>query len=81
MSVIRGRCSLSKTVSGAYDKVEEDGSINDDYRIDYLRAQIQEMKSGDLRWAWIRLGYTPWGCIDCVSFTTGQYSKRYGFIM
>ncbi|MDU3899288.1 MAG: family 1 glycosylhydrolase, partial [Enterobacter sp.] len=22
----------------------------------------------------------PWGCIDCVSFTTGQYSKRYGFI-
>ena len=25
-------------------------------------------------------GYTPWGCIDCVSFTTGQYSKRYGFI-
>ncbi|MGE6459862.1 family 1 glycosylhydrolase, partial [Klebsiella quasipneumoniae] len=21
-----------------------------------------------------------WGCIDCVSFTTGQYSKRYGFI-
>jgi 6-phospho-beta-glucosidase len=26
------------------------------------------------------MGYTPWGCIDCVSFTTGQYSKRYGFI-
>lgn len=35
---------------GAYDKVEEDGSINDDYRIDYLRAHIEEMKSGDLRW-------------------------------
>lgn len=29
---------------GAYDKVEEDGSINDDYRIDYLRAHIEEMK-------------------------------------
>ncbi|XNM57394.1 family 1 glycosylhydrolase [Escherichia coli] len=29
---------------GAYDKVEEDGSINDDYRIDYLRAHIAEMK-------------------------------------
>ncbi len=26
------------------------------------------------------LGYYPMGCIDCVSFTTGQYSKRYGFI-
>ncbi|STJ78905.1 6-phospho-beta-glucosidase [Escherichia coli] len=36
---------------GAYDKVEEDGSINDDYRIDYLRAHIEEMKkAGDLRW-------------------------------
>lgn len=28
---------------GAYDKVEEDGSINDDYRIDYLRAHVEEM--------------------------------------
>ncbi|MBN0683106.1 family 1 glycosylhydrolase, partial [Pseudomonas aeruginosa] len=28
---------------GAYDKVEADGSINDDYRIDYLRAHIEEM--------------------------------------
>ena len=26
------------------------------------------------------MGYTPWGCIDCVSFTTGEYKKRYGFI-
>ena len=29
---------------GAFDKVEEDGSINDDYRIDYLRTHINEMK-------------------------------------
>ena len=26
------------------------------------------------------LGYTPWGCIDVVSFTTGELRKRYGFI-
>ena len=26
------------------------------------------------------IGYTPWGCIDVVSFTTGEYRKRYGFI-
>jgi len=26
------------------------------------------------------MGYTPWGCIDCVSFTTGEMKKRYGFI-
>ncbi len=64
---------------GAYDKVEEDGSINDDYRIDYLREHIREMgeavKDGvDL------IGYTSWGCIDLVSASTGEYSKRYGFI-
>ncbi len=65
---------------GAYDKVEEDGSINDDYRIDYLRAHVEEMMKA-VTWDGVDLmGYTPWGCIDCVSFTTGQYSKRYGFI-
>ena len=26
------------------------------------------------------LGYTPWGCIDLVSASTGEMAKRYGFI-
>ena len=26
------------------------------------------------------MGYTPWGCIDLVSASTGEYAKRYGFI-
>lgn len=65
---------------GAYDKVEEDGSINDDYRIDYLRAHVEEMMKAVTYDGVDLMGYTPWGCIDCVSFTTGQYSKRYGFI-
>ncbi len=65
---------------GAYDKVEEDGSINDDYRIDYLRAHVEEMIKAVTHDGVDLMGYTPWGCIDCVSFTTGQYSKRYGFI-
>ncbi|MFE8699845.1 glycoside hydrolase family 1 protein [Cytobacillus sp. FJAT-54145] len=64
---------------GAYDKVEEDGSINDDYRINYLRDHIEAMGEAiedgvDL------MGYTPWGCIDLVSASTGEMSKRYGFI-
>ncbi|TXC85813.1 glycoside hydrolase family 1 protein [Metabacillus litoralis] len=64
---------------GAYDKVEEDGSINDDYRIDYLRSHIKAMGEAiedgvDL------MGYTSWGCIDVVSASTGEFSKRYGFI-
>ncbi len=26
------------------------------------------------------MGYTSWGCIDIVSASTSQMSKRYGFI-
>ncbi len=64
---------------GAYDKIEADGSIQDDYRINYLRSHIEQMKEAvkdgvDL------LGYTPWGCIDLVSASTGEMAKRYGFI-
>ena len=64
---------------GAFDKVEADGSINDAYRIDYLKEHIIQMgealKDGVELW-----GYTPWGCIDLVSASTGEMEKRYGFI-
>ena len=64
---------------GAYDEVEEDGSINDDYRIDYLRSHIEQMAEA-LEDGVDLMGYTSWGCIDLVSASTGEYSKRYGFI-
>ncbi|MFL6559646.1 MAG: glycoside hydrolase family 1 protein, partial [Bacillus sp. (in: firmicutes)] len=64
---------------GAKDEVEADGSINDDYRIDYLRDHIKAM--GEAIEDGVNLiGYTPWGCIDLVSASTGEMSKRYGFI-
>jgi 6-phospho-beta-glucosidase len=64
---------------GAYDKVGEDGSINDDYRIDYLREHIKAM--GEAIEDGVELmGYTVWGCIDLVSMSTGEMSKRYGLI-
>ncbi len=64
---------------GAEDTVNEAGEINDDYRIDYLREHILQMKEAiadgvDL------IGYTPWGCIDLVSASTGEMKKRYGFV-
>lgn len=64
---------------GAVDTVEEDGSIHDPYRIEYVREHIKAMAEAiedgvDLR------GYTPWGCIDLVSASTGEMKKRYGFI-
>lgn len=64
---------------GAVDTVEADGSINDDYRINYLKAHIEQIKEAidDGVELW---GYTPWGCIDLVSAGTGEMKKRYGFI-
>lgn len=64
---------------GAKDVLEPDGSIHDSYRIDYMRSHIEEMKKAvdegvDL------MGYTPWGCIDLVSASTGEMAKRYGMI-
>ena len=65
---------------GAYDKVEADGSVNDDYRIDYLRSHIEQMKKAVEEDGVDLIGYTPWGCIDLVSAGTGEMDKRYGFI-
>lgn len=65
---------------GAIDVKEADGSCHDPYRIDYLRAHIEEMKKAVEIDGVDLMGYTPWGCIDLVSFTTGEMKKRYGFI-
>lgn len=65
---------------GAYDKIEEDGKIHDDYRIDYLKTHIEAMKACVEEDGVELMGYTPWGCIDLVSAGTGEMEKRYGFI-
>lgn len=63
---------------GAYDTLEG-GTVADDYRIAYFRDHISEMGKAiadgvDL------IGYTTWGCIDIVSMSTCQMTKRYGFV-
>lgn len=65
---------------GAIDSIDEDGEIRDDYRIDYLRTHIQAMIDAIDQDGVDVIGYTPWGCIDLVSASTGEMSKRYGFI-
>lgn len=65
---------------GALDMPGESGEVQDDYRIEYLSAHIAQMKKAVIEDGVELMGYTPWGCIDCVSFTTGEYRKRYGFI-
>ena len=65
---------------GAIDELKPDHTCDDGYRIDSLRAHIEEMKKAVELDGVDLLGYTPWGCIDVVSFTTGELRKRYGFI-
>ena len=65
---------------GAIDQLDENGVVQDDYRIEYLKSHIIEMKKAVELDGVELMGYTPWGCIDCVSFTTGEMKKRYGFI-
>ena len=65
---------------GAYDKTDADGVVRDDYRIDYLRQHIKAMEQAVVQDGVKVMGYTVWGCIDVVSFGTGEMEKRYGFI-
>ncbi|MGX6995302.1 glycoside hydrolase family 1 protein [Pediococcus acidilactici] len=65
---------------GAEDRLDDNGKIHDDYRIDYLRKHVQEVKKAVEIDQVNCFGYLTWGPIDLVSATTGQMSKRYGFI-
>lgn len=64
---------------GTHDELTDSKEIHDPYRISYLRKHIEQMKESvadgvDL------IGYTAWGPIDLISNSTGEMSKRYGFI-
>ena len=65
---------------GTYDQIEEDGSINDDYRIDYLARHIAQMKKAVEEDGIDVIGYLTWAAMDVVSTSEGMMSKRYGFI-
>lgn len=65
---------------GAVDKIGKDGDINDDYRIDYLSTHLKAMKDAVELDGVELLGYTSWGCIDLIAWSTGEMKKRYGFI-
>ncbi|MCD8121643.1 MAG: 6-phospho-beta-glucosidase [Clostridiales bacterium] len=65
---------------GAVDQPEEDGSIHDTYRIEYMREHIKAMLAAVNEDGIPLLGYTCWGCIDLVSASSGEMKKRYGMI-
>lgn len=65
---------------GAYDQKLADGSVDDTYRIDYLKAHIKAMKEAVAEDGVNLLGYQMWAPIDIVSASSGEFDKRYGFI-
>lgn len=68
---------------GAVDEPVMEGGelrIHDQYRIDYLRDHIENLRAAIEEDGVNIFGYTTWGPIDLVAFTTGQLKKRYGFI-
>lgn len=64
---------------GYNDVVNEDGTIEDDYRINYFADHFKAIDHAIENGVEV-MGYTSWGCIDIVSASTSQMSKRYGFI-
>lgn len=65
---------------GAKDVINENGEIEDYYRINYLREHIKAMRDAVNLDGVELLGYTTWGPIDLVSAGSGEMEKRYGFI-
>lgn len=77
----RYQCPIYITENGigAFDKLEDDGTIHDPYRVEYFRVHVEQMLEAlsdgvDLR------GYYAWAPMDIVSCSSSEMSKRYGFI-
>lgn len=64
---------------GSLDVLKDDKTVDDDYRIDYLREHIKSIKEAILDGVKL-FAYCPWGPIDIVSCTSNEMSKRYGFV-
>ena len=69
---------ISENGLGEYDKLEEGNIINDDYRIDYLRAHIKACQEAITDGVEL-LAYCTWSYTDLFSWLNG-YQKRYGFV-
>lgn len=65
---------------GAADVPDENGYVEDDYRIEYLDAHIRAMMAAVEEDGVELIGYTSWAPVDLISAGTGEMKKRYGFI-
>lgn len=65
---------------GCVEKQDENGMIEDDYRIKYITEHLRATRDAINEDGVNVIGYTYWGPIDLVSGSTAMMSKRYGFI-
>ena len=70
---------IAENGMGFYEEPDADGSIDDQYRIDFLKGHILQIKEAIKDGVEV-VGYYPWGPIDLVSCSSSEMSKRYGFI-
>lgn len=69
---------ISENGLGAFDKLEEDNSVHDEYRIAYLKAHIEGMKEAISEGCDV-ISYCVWSFTDLLSWLNG-YQKRYGLV-
>jgi 6-phospho-beta-glucosidase len=69
---------ISENGLGAFDKVEEGDVVNDQYRIDFIRAHVDAMQEAISDGVNL-LGYCVWSFTDLLSWLNG-FQKRYGFV-
>lgn len=63
---------------GEFDKMNDDDTIDDDYRIKYLRDHIEAIQQAITDGVDV-IGYCTWSFTDLLSWLNG-YQKRYGFV-
>ncbi len=65
---------------GLIEEPDEQGRLEDDERIAYLRAHIEQVGLAIEEDGVDVVGFLVWGVIDPVSFSTGELRKRYGLV-
>ncbi|MGL9729698.1 glycoside hydrolase family 1 protein [Enterococcus sp. DIV0756] len=64
---------------GVIEYLNENGTIEDSYRVDFFKTHISEMRKAIFEDGVNCIGYQTWAPIDILS-SRGEMKKRYGFI-
>lgn len=64
---------------GVQEELNDEKTVEDDYRIDYFTAQLEQLSLAVEEDGVDLMGFLTWGPIDLLS-SQGEMKKRYGFI-